>query len=214
MQPSRTTGIGALSLGVTVLAGVLVGDVTTTTSNYWCRPPVIALIGISALLLTVGGWALGGVYLGWRWPKTHVERTAEREQERERKMFAFFGWRDAVWMIEDELIQHQRDLRIELDNDRVYGGFHDHARRNANQHVFNEPRFAETRGLVQEAYAQTHELNRRNKERWDAASHDDANDPEWRRLKDDERREREEALEAVEKALRAVTTVRESEPQP
>lgn len=107
----------------------------------------------------------------------------------------------------DELENIQRDLGIELANSRVYGGFHPANAWEKNNHILNAPELTETRALVHDAYLKTHALNKRNQERYDGASHDDMNNPEWRALKEEETRERNEALEAVKKAQSVVAAL-------
>jgi hypothetical protein len=78
MQPSRNLGVGAALGGISLVAAVLIGAATTTRSNYWCTTSVIAALAITALVLSIGLWAIGSVYLGWWWPPTHEERIARR----------------------------------------------------------------------------------------------------------------------------------------
>jgi hypothetical protein len=125
---------------------------------------------------------LGSVYLGWAWPKTHDERTAERRVRNEAARLAYYNWRDAIWEILDELESHRRDLGIQLVNGRTFGIFHAHDKWNKNPSVLNDEEFSEARELVRDAYLRTHALNQRTQERFDAASHDEVNDANWVKL--------------------------------
>jgi hypothetical protein len=198
-----------------LLAATFIGDTQTTVSNYWCRPPIIAAVAISVFLCAVGLWALGSAYLGWPWPKTHAERMQEKAERREAQRFAYFNLRDALWEIRDELNQHRRDLGADLSKGRrFFGSQFAHAHRNKHASAFNDPRFHEMRAVIWHAYDLTHDLNRKEHERWSSASHDDVNDAEWLKLSPEDITERQEALAAVNEALSAVEEALESEPQP
>jgi hypothetical protein len=94
----------------------------------------------------------------------------------------------------DELESNRRDLDIQLINERTFGIMHPGSAWAKNSHVLNSDEFAEMRSLVQDAYLRTHALNQETEARYNAASHDDANDPQWQRLTYDETRKRTEAL--------------------
>jgi hypothetical protein len=210
MHPSRNTGIGVLSAGLAVIAAVLVGDVSTTTSHYWCRVPVIAAIGIGALISALGLWTLGVTYQGWWQPQTHEEKVAERTRIAHEALIAGYARRDAFQELIDELENNYRDLKFQLDDGRTFGLFHPGNAWAKNRHILNGDQLADTRLLVQDAYQRTHALNQRTRERYEAASQDDVNDSEWVKLSDDEVQERTAALEAVTKARVAVIAARDS----
>jgi hypothetical protein len=130
----------------------------------------------------------------------------EREHE---AMLANFARRDALQELADELANNARDLRIELGNDRVFGAFHPGNAWEKNRHVLRDN--SETRALVQNAYQLTHGINQRATERYDAASQADANDPQWQKLTEEEKQEREETLSAVQKAKAALDELMDSE---
>jgi hypothetical protein len=194
-------GYGSAGVGLAGLVAVLIGNVTATTANYWTRADVIAALVISGGLFGVGLWSLGSVYLGWPWPRTHEERAAERAQREHDALLAHFSRVNALQELLDELENNRRHLRIQLDNERTFGVFHPANAWTKNRHVLNASELFATRELVHDAYLRTQALNQRTQERYDAASHDEINDPKWNRLTEEETTERAEALEAVEKAL-------------
>jgi hypothetical protein len=78
----RTTGFGAAGIGLGLLVTVLIGGAQSSPlDHYWAKPSVIAAIVLSTFLVGVGLWALGSVYLGLPWPRTHVERRESRDAE-------------------------------------------------------------------------------------------------------------------------------------
>jgi len=115
---------------------------------------------------------------------------------------------DAIHEFRDELENNKRDLVIQLEEGRTYGVMHPAYKWDKYRGVLNTDEFAETRDLVQDAYLRTHALNQKTQLRYDAASHDDVNNPEWRKLSEGEVQERTEALGAVTKALAAMWSAR------
>jgi hypothetical protein len=212
MQASRNVGVGTSTAGLALFGAVLIGDVTATTSNYWSQAGVIGALSIGSVLLAVGLWSLGSVYLGWPWPKTHEEKTAERAKRDHDALFAHLARRDALQELRDELEQIRRDLGIQLANERTFGVNHPATAWAKNRHVLGDD--PETRELVHDAYLKTHALNQATIARYNLATQNEANDPAWQALSQEERKEREGALDAVEKALAAVTALQATDNSP
>jgi hypothetical protein len=209
---TRATGFGTGGTGVAVLVGVLIGQTATTSKNYWSQPGIIAALVIGGILVTIGLWALGSVYLGWWWPPTHEERVAVRAQREHDEYVARITWQDAIQELIDELHHQSRDLSNELRNDDTFGMLHPASAWSKNRHVLRDHQ--DVRLLVRDAYEKTNAINERTKERWEAASHEQANDPEWRKLTEDEKQESLEALDAVEKASAALAEIQMTPPTP
>jgi len=209
VHPSRNTGFGGVAAGLTVIAGVLVGDVTTTTSNYWCRPPVIAALGIGALVCAFGVWTLGITYWGWWQPQTHEEKMAKLAKREHEALLARFARRDALQELIDELESNSRDLNIQLETGQTFGVTHPGDAWAKNRHVLNTDELAETRDLVRDAYLRTHALNQQTMERFDSASFEQINDANWKKLRTEELTERREALDVVVKARAAVEAAKD-----
>jgi hypothetical protein len=113
--------------------------------------------------------------------------------------------RDALQEILDELDGHRRDLRNELGNERVFWLNHSATHWSKNEHLLDGPDLANHRRLVSDAYLKTRELTQSERERYEAASDDDVNDPLWQALTEEETRQREDALTAVDQAWVALT---------
>jgi hypothetical protein len=102
----------------------------------------------------------------------------------------------------DEFDDIARDLQIELGNNRIYGLAHPASAWAKNRHALRD--HEAVRNLVRDVYKRADALNKRTQERYDSASHDEINDPEWQKLSDDEKKERRDALTAAFKAKGAV----------
>lgn len=118
--------------------------------------------------------------------------------------------RDAIYEFIDELESNARDLTVQLEQGRVFAHQLPGSAWAKNRHLLNAGELAGARELVQDAYLRTHALNKEMLARFDAASHEEVNDPKWLKLSDEEVRERTESLEAVTKALTALRVVRDS----
>jgi hypothetical protein len=117
---------------------------------------------------------------------------------------------EALQELLDELDGNERDLGIVVANDRTFGVMYSNTTLAKNEHVLRyDPHMSE---LVHDAYQATQALNERTKERYDAASHDDLNNPRWLRLREGERRDVRDALEAVRAAQAAVRGAKEAHP--
>jgi hypothetical protein len=213
MHTSRNVGVGTTSGGLALIAAVLIGDVTAAAPDYWSHPAVIGALTIAFVLLFVGVWSLGTVYLGWPWPKTHEEKAAEHAEREHQAQLAYLWRRHALQELVHELENNRRDLNIQLGNRRTFGVYHSATAWHKNSQVLDSPELARTRELVHDAYLRTHALDQRTRERYDAASHDDLNRDEWRELTEEETKERAEALTAVETAIAAVAGILEAETQ-
>jgi hypothetical protein len=163
-----------------------------------CKMWVAFFIAAGSLAALVSIYVFVALFIGRGLPDMgEVRRIKQLEREHE-AMLANFARRDALQELADELANNARDLRIELGNDRVFGAFHPGNAWEKNRHVLRDN--SETRALVQNAYQLTHAINQRATERYDAASQADANDPQWQKLTEEEKQEREETLSAVQKA--------------
>jgi hypothetical protein len=119
---------------------------------------------------------------------------------------------DGLQELMGELEENRRDLGVQMVNGRTFGMFHSYSAWARYSSILNADEFSGARGLVQEAYSRTDALNEKTRVRYDAASHDDVNDPEWPKLTVQEVQERAEALEAVDKALATLQAAGESSP--
>jgi hypothetical protein len=209
---TRTSGFTAAVAGLTLLAAVLIGGGTTTTHHYWSKPAVLGSLAISAVLTTIGLWALGSVYLGWPWLATHDERRAAREQREVQHQIEQMAWQDAIQELIDELENNARDLGTELKNGRVFGGMYPASAWAKNANLLNGAELARVRRGVRDAYQMTHALNQEIEARYSAATSDDVNDSEWVKLTGEEREERHEALTAVIEARDALLLIQDSPP--
>ena len=206
---NKATGFGAGALGVSMLVGLLIGQTATTATNYWCKPGIIAALGISAVLIGVGGWALGSVYLDWPWPKTHAERKAEREEREQEERIAALNRGHALDELLHELHAIKRDAVLQLEHGRVWGVMHSGTAWNKTRHYLAAD--AQTDALVGSVYARAFAMNRMTQQRYDAASQTDVNDPEWLKLTDEEERAIRPLLGDVDRAIGAVRSLRERE---
>lgn len=185
-----------------MIATVLIGDVNTATSSYWCRPPVIGALALGGLICALGVWTLGVTYKGWWQPKTYDEKVTEGIQREHEALIAGLERGHAFEELLGELEANIRDVGIPLANERAYGVFYPATAWTKNRHLLQE--HPEAMELVEDAYQRMKALNERTRTRYDAASHDDANNPEWQKLTDEETEEWQQALDAVRKAYAAV----------
>lgn len=155
----------------------------------------------------LGLWAFGSIYLGWWWPDTHAERTARREQQEHEARMARYLRRDALDELEQELGRNQRDIGVELGNNRTYGVYYSATAWAKNRSVLNESGETKTRELLEDAYRRTKALDERTRERYERASDHDVSNPEWLALSGQERQQLEEALDIVAKARAAVAVL-------
>jgi hypothetical protein len=127
---------------------------------------------------------------------------AVREQDR--------AYHEALQELLDELETNERDLGIELANDRTFGVMYSNTMLAKNQHVLRyDPRTSE---LVHAADEAVRALNDRTNERYDGASQDDVNNPKWLRLRERERQAVRDALEVVQDARAAVKEAKQAHP--
>src|SRR4051812_10112114 len=118
MQSSRNVAVGALSLAVTVLVGVLLSGAASADDDFWSGRAVRALLVLTAVLFAVGIWSLGTVYFGWPWPRTHEEKVVQRAKEAEQAILSYYSRRHALEEIHDELNNNARGISNELANRR------------------------------------------------------------------------------------------------
>jgi hypothetical protein len=120
------------------------------------------------------------------------------------------SYHEALQDLLDELEKNERDLGIELANDRTFGVMYSDTMLAKNQHVLlYDPHTSE---LVHAAYEAVRGLNERTRERYDGASQDDVNNPRWLRLRERERQAVRDALEVVQDARAAVKEANEAHP--
>jgi hypothetical protein len=174
-----------------------------------CKAWVAFFIAAGSLAALVSAYVFAALFIGRGLPDMGEVRRIKQLEREHQEMLAKFARRDALQELVDELDNNARDLGIELVNDRVFGGFLPGNAWEKNRHVLRD--HSETRALVQDAYQLTHAINKRTKERYDASSHEDVNDPAWHKLTEEETQEREEALTAVQKAKAALDEVMDSE---
>jgi hypothetical protein len=129
---------------------------------------------------------------------------AEREHQ---EHIARITWQDAVQEVIDELENNARDLKVQLDNDRTFGVINRSDAWTKNRHVLNDSRYSHVRDLVDDVHERTKALDQSTTERYNAASHDEVNDPSWLRLSEAEKNERYSAFAAVGKALNALNAI-------
>jgi hypothetical protein len=102
--------------------------------------------------------------------------TAKAEREHQEHI-APITWQDAVQELIEELEKNARDLTIQLDNDRTFGVIHRSNAWTKNRHVLDDSRYSGVRDLVDDAHERTKALDQSTAERYNAASHDEVNDP-------------------------------------
>lgn len=140
-----------------------------TTGGAWTV--FFAIPGIAAILASA--YIFVALFEGRGLPDMGEERrTKKREQEHEAAL-AQLARGHAFQELLDELDANLRDLRIQLGNDRTFGVFHSSSAWARNQTVVDE----QTRDVVQDAYSRMRALDQSTRERHDAASHDDVNNP-------------------------------------
>jgi hypothetical protein len=226
--------VGGALLGAVAGCWIAAVTVGATSEGGWCNGAVIGLFVAGGLCLAAAVVVLTGphrepkpersaarqyaeVFLkeeglwpSWwqrtRHPRTPVGELPVRVPASVRD--AYRNRNDALYELGDELENNRRDLAIQLANGRTFGIMHPGTAWAKNSHVLNREEFDETRELVQDAYLRTHALNQKTQARYDAASHEDVNNPEWQKLSDEEVQERTKALNAVQKALAAVQAAR------
>jgi hypothetical protein len=205
--PPRTDHVGYwAALGAT-LAGVGVTFLiaaSQTAGKIW----VGFLVTSGSLAALCAAYVFSALFIGRGLPDLGEVRRAKKAEREHVAMLDRFARHDALQELIDELDNNARDLGIELGNDRIFGVSHPGNAWEKNRHVLRD--HLEIRALVQDAYQLTHALNQRAKERYDTASHEDANNPAWQKLTEEETQEREEALSAVQKAKAAVQEVLDS----
>jgi hypothetical protein len=153
---------------------------------------------------------VAGFPRSWIVPK--AERDARRAEHELTRLIERSQFRDSLQELLDELENNRRDLEIQLGTSLIYGVQFPGSAWAKNQHVLGADQHSAARELVHDAYLRTHAINQKALERFDAAaaSHVDVNNPEWKKLTDDEIQERQAALEAVEKARAAVQAIKDS----
>jgi hypothetical protein len=122
----------------------------------------------------------------------------------------FLVEQDALQAFIDELRSNRRLLELELEQKQVFRQLLAGDAWAKNRDVLNAADIVWTRELVQDAYMRTHEINVKERARYDAARAADVNRREWKRLTTDETQERRDALTAVTAALAVVTQARSS----
>jgi hypothetical protein len=183
-------------------AGFLIAAAQTSRAG-WADFFVAA--GVTVIACSLYIFAALGLDRGL--PVVGPERTRKKHEQLIEAIQADAARRDAFEEVLDELSGNRRNLVIELENKRVYGGYHNSTAWRKNIHLLSGPEAAERREIVDEAHRLTLELNDRNRERFEAASHDEVNDPAWQALTDEEREQRETAVGAVTNAWLAVVDV-------
>jgi hypothetical protein len=116
---------------------------------------------------------------------------------------------DALQEFIDELENNSRDLGFQVRDGVIYGTIFPGTAWEKHRHLLNSDDLVWARPIVQDAYLRTHALNPKTEERYDAASVADVNDPEWRKLTEEELQERKEARSAVVAARGAVRQARD-----
>jgi hypothetical protein len=197
------------------LAATLVGGAVAfliAASQTDCRAWAVFFVVAAVASLLAGAYVFGALFVGRGLPDLGEERRRKRQQSEHEALLASYARRDAFQELLDELEHLRRALGIELGNNRTYGVMHPATAWAKNRHVLRD--HPDTRDLVRDAYERINALNERTRERYDAASHADVNNPAWLRLSEDEAKERAEALSAVEHAITAVKAVAASEQLP
>jgi hypothetical protein len=117
---------------------------------------------------------------------------------------------DALQDFLDELENNARDLGRQVNDAEIYlSPRFPGSAWERHRHLFNSQDLVWTREIVQDAYLRTHALNQKHQARYDAASVSEMNDPEWRKLTEEEIQDRQAALAAVVAARSAVKQARD-----
>jgi hypothetical protein len=195
-------GVSATSLGG---LAAIVGAYADSPNSPWCSLPFTTVFALCCTSFLVGLWLIGSYIFGWPVPATYQEKL-QREIETLR---ADSARRESFQKVLNELSQSMTYLKNELDADRVgYGGGIDSSAWIANSHLLSAPEFDTQRELVEEAYRQTGEVARQERERFEQADEADlSKSSSWWALSEEERQVRQNTLRALRKAWLAVVDV-------
>jgi hypothetical protein len=227
--------IGTVLLSATALAWIAAATVVGTAEHaHWSDPIPLGLIIAGALSLIAATAVLTGPHREpkprpsaasefaeaflkeeglspGRWqrlrhPRTPVGQLPVRVPKSVRAQYR--ARQDALQEFIDELESNRRDLAIQVETGQRFGVVFPGSAWAKHRHLLNSDDLVWTRPLVQDAYLRTYALNQKTEPLYDAASAADVNDPEWKKLSDDEMQERQEALAAVVSARSAVNQAR------
>jgi hypothetical protein len=206
VAPTQT---GTLKGGGTAFLGGFACVITIAAQapkHPWATWWFVLFLAVSLVTMAIGLLTISHEWLGFprRWIRPHSVREAERVARRQALQMARYAVRDLFDQLISALQEHQRDLAVEIGHNLRFGMFFKTGAWSQYGHVLSGEDTREARGLVRAAFDKLERLNTDKQTRFDAASHDDVNDPRWKELAPEERQQREETIQAVRLALEAL----------